>query len=322
MVLTLRKYFWVLHLTTIATCSYFAAQTTTTFLATQIEGKIAAPVHRTTAKESEGRRYFEEGEFETIASRNIFNSAQVEVVAGGAGLEGDGSVILDPNAPAVKSALPLKLLGVLVIGEGKDRRSSAIISSGRGGEGDVDIYYPEDPKKPISPRVVLIQVGKKRIEFVNSGRLEYIEMEEAGTGISLFRRAEEVHGEGTGSLGGEEAVASAAAEGVAGEGGQFVIDQREIDDALGNLDKLYTEVRIVPNFKGGQPAGLKVLSIKPGSLFAKLGILRGDILEKINGIDLDVRKGMEIFGQLKDQKSLTVDLVREGKTKTIEYDIR
>ncbi len=67
---------------------------------------------------------------------------------------------------------------------------------------------------------------------------------------------------------------------------------------------------------------MKVLAVKPGSIFGKLGIKRGDILERINGLELDIKRGMELFGQLKDQKDLRIDLVRRGQNKTMEYEIR
>jgi len=49
---------------------------------------------------------------------------------------------------------------------------------------------------------------------------------------------------------------------------------------------------------------------------------RGDVLQRINGIDLDVRKGFEIFSQLKDQKNLSLDLIRGGANQTVDYEIR
>ncbi|MBI4126951.1 MAG: hypothetical protein HY465_05605 [Deltaproteobacteria bacterium] len=67
---------------------------------------------------------------------------------------------------------------------------------------------------------------------------------------------------------------------------------------------------------------MKILSVKNGSIFAKLGIQRGDILERINGMELDVKQGFAIFSQLKDAKQLAVDLVRQGQPVTMEYEIR
>jgi general secretion pathway protein C len=103
---------------------------------------------------------------------------------------------------------------------------------------------------------------------------------------------------------------------------KFVIDQKEVQNALTNIDQLYTDIRAVPNFAGGKVSGMKILSVKQGSIFDKLGLQRGDILEKINGMELDVKRGFDIFSQLKDEKRLTLDLVRQGSNQTFEYEIR
>ena len=88
------------------------------------------------------------------------------------------------------------------------------------------------------------------------------------------------------------------------------------------MGKLYTEIRIVPNAVGNQIQGMKILSVKQGSLFDKLGLQRGDILERINGMEVDIKSGFKIFNELKDVKSLTVDLTRQGQKQSFEYEIR
>ncbi len=95
-----------------------------------------------------------------------------------------------------------------------------------------------------------------------------------------------------------------------------------MNNALSNIDKLYTEIRAVPSFQGGKMSGMKILSVKRGSVFDKLGLRRGDVLQKINGMELDVRKGFQIFNQLKDSKAITLDLIRQGQPRTFEYEIR
>lgn len=78
----------------------------------------------------------------------------------------------------------------------------------------------------------------------------------------------------------------------------------------------------MPHFKDGRVAGMKVLSVKPGSIISKLGIKRGDVLEKINGQELDVKRGMALFSELKDQKTFSIDVLRGDKHTTLEYEIR
>ena len=158
---------------------------------------------------------------------------------------------------------------------------------------------------------------------MNSGRLEYAILEEEGGG-SIF-------GSPIADLTGVEPTPSAPPKS-AGEGSdhlikalggnKFVIDQGEIDGALTNLDTLYTKIRIVPNISGGQVAGMKILNVSRGSIFEKLGLKRGDVLDKINGMELDVKQGFQIFSQLKEEKSFTLDLIRQGQKQTFEYEVR
>ena len=59
---------------------------------------------------------------------------------------------------------------------------------------------------------------------------------------------------------------------------------------------------------------------------------RPDLILFVNGLPLvvvelkargvDVKRGFEIFGQLKDEKRLTLDLVRQGANQSFEYEIR
>jgi general secretion pathway protein C len=104
--------------------------------------------------------------------------------------------------------------------------------------------------------------------------------------------------------------------------GKFLVDRAEINNAIESLDQLFTQVRAVPQFKDGKAAGLKLLSIRSGSLFAKLGLRRNDILEQINGQPVDMKRGVEIFGQLKDANQISIDLVRDGKKTTLQYEIQ
>lgn len=320
---SVRRYDWILHLSAVALCSYFVAQAVTTYIAGLLESMPPSIAIRQEGKASspaeEGKLIPTLEDYQGVVERNIFNSAETGAVEGGIFEE------LNPDqigalGPAVKTNLEIKLLGTLVVGDGTDRRSSATLSAGKGsgGKGGAEVYYPGD-EKSFEPSTRLTKVERTRIEFVHGGRLEYVELEDFAAKKTIFASADEVHGKETplgGGVGGSAAVASPA------ESSKIIVDQREIDEALQNLDKLMTEIRIVPNFKGGQAAGMKVLSIKPGSVVSRLGIKRGDILEKVNGQPLGIQQGMELFGQMKDMKSFALDVVRGGKNQTLEYEIR
>jgi len=105
--------------------------------------------------------------------------------------------------------------------------------------------------------------------------------------------------------------------------GRYVVDRREVDGAVENLPQLLTQARIVPNFTSGKPDGFRIFAIQASSLYAKIGLQNGDILHRVNDIEVkDPQNVMQIFSQLKDESRIAVDLVRGGQPQTLSYDIR
>ncbi len=104
---------------------------------------------------------------------------------------------------------------------------------------------------------------------------------------------------------------------------EYRISRDELDHALSNLDQLATKARMVPHFKGGKTVGFRIYAIKPGSLFSKIGLKNGDIIRRINGMELNsAEKALEIYTKLKDSEHISIDITRRGKPTTIEYFIQ
>ncbi|MCK8503464.1 type II secretion system protein GspC [Myxococcus fulvus] len=84
-----------------------------------------------------------------------------------------------------------------------------------------------------------------------------------------------------------------------------------------------SDARMVPAFKDGKAQGFKVLSIRKGSLYEKLGLQNGDVLQRINGMRLDsLEKAMETYMLLKSQRRLEVELERGGASVRKVYDVQ
>lgn len=103
----------------------------------------------------------------------------------------------------------------------------------------------------------------------------------------------------------------------------FTLARGEVDEALGDIPKLLTQARLLPNFRGGETDGFRIFNIVPGSLFSKIGLKNGDVLHHINDIPIeDPTKFMSIFQDLRTETQFTLNLVRRGQKKTLEYEIR
>ncbi|MHC1697117.1 MAG: type II secretion system protein N [Geobacteraceae bacterium] len=105
--------------------------------------------------------------------------------------------------------------------------------------------------------------------------------------------------------------------------GGYVIDQRALTAALDNVGKAMTDARLLPNTKDGKVEGFKVSEVKPGGIFAMVGITNGDTLLSINDFALDSpEKAMQTLVSLKGQNRIKLDLIRDGRPTTFTYDIR
>lgn len=309
-----KQYAWLFDILAILICSFFMAKIVGVYLGKSLEVQRSIGVLKTTETKAAQRELKPISDYKIIIERNIFDSSEVPVEETPEGEMGPGGMAV-PTGEAVKTNLPIKVYAVLVVGEGRDSRSSATIESG----GKTDVYAV-GTEPSFSPGTKLMKIEPRRIEFVNNGRLEYAELlDEAGA--SIFGPPSEA-GPEVAAREPEEQAGPPDALITKEAGGKFAIDQSEVDKALQNLDQLYTEIRAVPSFSGGKMSGMKILSVKRGSVFDKLGLRRGDVLQRINGMELDVRRGFEIFNQLKDQRSITLDLVRQGKPRSFEYEIR
>ncbi len=308
MSILLKKYLWVLHLFVIALCAYFSAKIVTLFIADKLMVERKFNLAGGVAQAAVAKTYPSFDQYRIILERNIFDSRDqvAPTVAESQPVE-EAPVNLD--GPAVKTSLPIKLLSTFSVGYGQDSRSTATV---QGTAGAAEVYTVNDPKQ-FAPGVSIKKILQNRIEFVNGPRLEYAEIENlSGAGVNTGTPLSRL----------EAPTAPGAKPPTPAAGGKLVVDQSELDNALANLDKIFTEVRVVPNFVAGKPAGIRLLSMTPTSIFGKLGMQRGDVLERINGVDLDMKTGFEIFNRLKGEKRITVDLVRNGQKQTLDYEIR
>jgi general secretion pathway protein C len=95
----------------------------------------------------------------------------------------------------------------------------------------------------------------------------------------------------------------------------YEVQRNIIDTTLGDLNKVATQARIVPSFKNGVANGFKLFSIQPGSIYASLGIENGDVVQRVNGYELNSPdKALELYQKLKEAGQVTLDYERGGRT--------
>ncbi len=304
----IKKYFWTLNLVTIALCSYMAAKTTNLYLGEALysEPDKVDQTHVQPQKKTDITRSFEHkaginpftGEKLPNAVQAIDDS-QIEVRDVEASAE-DVSAY-DENSECAATSITGTLMGTMV--SSNPESSFAIIEI----NGKAQMFEVRQSLGVGDAHVV--GVFRHKVIIRNNGRIECF-----------------FHGE-------QGQIAKAPATAVEGdEGGEgirkiseteYIISQDEINKAIDNINLLMTQARVVPSFKDGKSNGFRIYSIKPGSLYRKIGIKNGDILQKVNENELSSpEKALELYTKLRTEKRVTINLLRRGQPVSLDYTIQ
>jgi general secretion pathway protein C len=97
-----------------------------------------------------------------------------------------------------------------------------------------------------------------------------------------------------------------------------------INKAIEDVSKLMTQVKITPKIgEDGRQEGLAMSNIKPNSIFRRMGLRNGDVLKSVDGHIIEsVDDALRIYDSLKSADKVSVQIMRRGAERTIEYNIR
>lgn len=104
---------------------------------------------------------------------------------------------------------------------------------------------------------------------------------------------------------------------------RFAIESTEIDKAMSNLEQLARDARVVPHYQNGDVVGFKVFRIKAGSVYSKLGLKNGDIIERVNGQQINsTERALALYQALRSEKEFQLDLSRRNQPLTLSYEVK
>lgn len=102
-----------------------------------------------------------------------------------------------------------------------------------------------------------------------------------------------------------------------------VLDRREVTAVLNDPTRLLTQAQAVPYLTDGKLDGFRLYNVVPSGFFDKIGLQTNDIVQRINGVELrDPGMLLSLFQQLRNERSVRVDMVRNTARQTLTYDIR
>jgi type II secretion system protein C len=103
----------------------------------------------------------------------------------------------------------------------------------------------------------------------------------------------------------------------------YLVDRREVEHAVANLNEVITQARAVPVMTDGKASGFKLFAIRKGSIFDKIGLSDGDVVQRVNDTELsDPSKAVGLLEEIQSMDQIRVNFVRGGKPRSHTYTIR
>jgi general secretion pathway protein C len=337
----LRKYGWLLTLAFIAIGATLAAIGVNNILASQLAPFTVPelpevkkqPTDKGPQRNLAGIRKWDG----TIADRCLFGckDAEEEQQCPGGCAENEECqegvcVPLEPNTGPrdssipVESDAPLKLLGTM--SAENPRYSMALVM-----DEDSNQTHVVSPDDYIGQDILVVEVRRDRVVFERNGQLEFIRMANSISGnptpVSVGPSPVSTPVRPSVSLDKnvQKQLAKKATGGDAVEksgDGNYKVDRDSIKKQLDNPKELATQGRVIPNYKDGQRNGLKIVGVRPDSIYRDLGIQSGDVLRGVNGREINTQQeAMELFEKLKTEDEVEIQVERRGQQKEIKYNI-
>jgi general secretion pathway protein C len=126
-----------------------------------------------------------------------------------------------------------------------------------------------------------------------------------------------------GPVGSSGAVATPSQASTPGVPIRKVVDRREVEQAMSDLPKLLSQARAAPHMVNGAVNGFRLDYIAPASFYEKIGVQAGDVLQRVNGVDIrDPGTMLNLLQQLKNEQIVKLDVVRNNQRSTITYELR
>lgn len=312
----LKQYGWLVNLSLIAAGSYFVAGAVNTVVAQSIRIVPSADESGASrAKRPVSRRRSGGVSYTRITERNLFGAKKDPEIdpEAAAALEEDSDEALGSNyrEDDLRSCTVPATLRATLVAEDNPQWSMAVFYDNSSREPTV--FSINDGANELSDDATLVEIRSRAAVVRRRDHFELCSADEqkpataARPVASTVARASESDGDEVQKTGDNE----------------YLVSKDYIDDTMGNLSKVATQARIVPSFKNGKANGFKLFSIKPNSIYQKIGLQNGDVIQKINGYTIDSPdKALEIYSKLKTSRDVNIELLRRGRATSKNYNIR
>ena len=107
------------------------------------------------------------------------------------------------------------------------------------------------------------------------------------------------------------------------QSGAIVLNRSELQEAMADMGSMLSQAQIRPYFNAGVPDGFIVTSIRAGSLYQKMGVANGDIIQEVNNRKIQTADDLTgLLNTLKSSNDISLVVRRGGSPKAMSYQFR
>jgi general secretion pathway protein C len=294
----LKRYFWLAHVLLVTLAAALSAGIAKSYISAKLTMPIAfKPTQTSNTPMRQTRKTF--ADYQVIAKRNIFNANPPQ-----------NGQAQEPSLPAQQdiqaTQLQLKLAGTVT---GADNTRFAIIEdlSQRGTQA---VYQIGDAIQ----NALIVEIRPECVVLDKGGQYESLCFQYDTEGTKTARRRPPPpppprETDDTGIVKVDDAT--------------WRVSRELILEQFGNLGELSTQARLMPYIVQGQSQGFRLTRLRRGSLLQKIGLQNGDVIQKVNGLDIrSPEEALQAFQQLQDASTIRLEILRRKRSTTLTYELR
>jgi general secretion pathway protein C len=101
------------------------------------------------------------------------------------------------------------------------------------------------------------------------------------------------------------------------------IERKEVNSTLPDYKHLMEQISVRPQFEAGRANGFVIYSLEPGSIFSRMGLRDGDVIQGINGRTFTTTQPvLDFYDALKEGGTVSLEIQRDESKQKLLFEIR
>jgi general secretion pathway protein C len=308
----MKRYFWLLYLLLVTVAAALAAEMVNAYISAQ----LAAPLKPTQTQASRISGPLAQQapltHYEVINKRNIFNATPPSDTP-------EPPRPVEPAAPPPEvpaTPLPLKLVGIMAGTKAQVPRFAIIESTGN--PPGQALYQVGDSVQQvfivdILPRCVVLDRGgeQQKLCFEKDAGTAPVPGAAPRAAVAPVPPPAPRPGDASG------------ADIVRVDPGTWQVRREKLLENFANVGSLSSQATVTPYFVQGQQLGFRLSQIRAGGVLQQMGLQEGDVLQKVNGLDIHTpQEALQAYQQLQTESTVRLSILRNNSPTTLTYEIR